>query len=85
MGVELVRGSAGDGEAIGRAVSGMDLVFHVAGYLTANAPFGTDDNEADGEWLIYKAINVDFTEALLRDEPGCGSGSFYLCQFEQRL
>jgi dihydroflavonol-4-reductase len=76
MGVELVSGSAGDGEAIGRAVSGMDLVFHVAGYLTANAPFGTDDNEADGEWLIYKAINVDFTEALLRASLDAGAGRF---------
>jgi nucleoside-diphosphate-sugar epimerase len=75
-GVELIIGGAGDGEAIGQAVAGVDLVFHVAGYLTANAPFGTDDNQADGEWPVYKAINVDFTEALLGASLDVGVGRF---------
>jgi nucleoside-diphosphate-sugar epimerase len=75
-GVELVSGAAGDSEAIHRAVTGMDRVFHVAGYLTPDAPFGTDSNTAGDQWPIYKAINVDFTEVLLHASLDAGVGRF---------
>jgi nucleoside-diphosphate-sugar epimerase len=64
QGVELVYGAAGNQGALYTAVQGAELIFHAAGYLTANAPFGVDGS-ADNEWPLYKTINVEFTEALL--------------------
>ncbi len=43
---------------------GVNVVFHLAAYLTVNAPFGADSGDP-AEWERYKRINVDFTEALL--------------------
>ena len=76
LGVELVRGDAGDAAAIRRAVMGMDKVFHVAGYLTADAPFGTDGSSGGDQWPLYKAINVDFTEMLLGASLDAAVGRF---------
>ena len=75
-GVALVEGDAGDRPSLSRAVEGMDLVFHVAGYLTAGSPFGDDNEAADEEWALYKAINVDFTEALLQASLEAGVNRF---------
>ena len=75
QGVELVYGAAGSLGAIQVAVEGAELIFHVAGYLTANAPFGVDGPE-DDDWLLYKTINVDFTEALLEVALEAGTKRF---------
>ncbi len=75
-GVALVKGDAADGAALRRAVEGMDLIFHLAGYLTASSPFGDSNKTTDKEWSLYKAINVDFTEALLEASLDAGAGRF---------
>jgi len=59
-GVSLTYGDAADVDAIGRAVQDIDVVFHLAGYLTVSAPFG-----AAGDSPFYQTVNVDFTERLL--------------------
>jgi len=58
--VEVVLGDAEDEETIGRAAQGVDLLFHVAGYLTVGAPFGVGDDDPR-----YQIVNVDFTHRLL--------------------
>lgn len=63
--IEYVVGSADDEAAMRGAVAGVDLVFHVAGYLTANAPFGTDGSHGADDWPLYQTINIDFTAKLL--------------------
>ena len=75
-GAALIEGDAGDRAALRRAVEGMDRVFHVAGYLTAGSPFGDNNEAADGERSLYKAVNVDFTEALLQASLDAGVGRF---------
>ncbi len=60
--VEVVHGDAADRPAIQRATAGADLLFHIAGYLSARAPFETDP----GPLLApYQQANVAFTESLL--------------------
>ncbi len=73
QGVQLAWGDGGDLAAIGRAVAGVDVVFHAAGYLTANAPFAVDDSEEDA---LYQAVNVDFTEAVLAASVQAGVERF---------
>jgi nucleoside-diphosphate-sugar epimerase len=71
--------AAGNTAAMWQAVAGCDYVFHAAGYLTANAPFATDDPQAGGdpvEWTRYRAVNVDFTAALLDAALAAGVGRF---------
>ncbi len=63
--VEIAIGSAEDRTSLQRALDGIDTLFHVAGYLTANAPFGADDGSAETEWPRYQQINVDWTASLL--------------------
>ncbi len=75
-GVALVQGDAGDKASLRSAVEGMDLVFHLAGYLTAASPFGASDRAADEEWALYQSVNVDFTEALLAASLAGGVGRF---------
>jgi nucleoside-diphosphate-sugar epimerase len=43
QGVELLMGTIDDWSAIRQAAEGVDMVFHVAGFLTAAAPFTLDD------------------------------------------
>jgi nucleoside-diphosphate-sugar epimerase len=74
--VALVKGDAGDRAALRRAAEGMELIFHLAGYLTAGSPFGDNNKASDEEWSLYKAINVDFTEALLEASLEAGAGRF---------
>ena len=59
---ELVRGDAENVAAMARAVRGVDVVFHLAGYLTVSAPFGAGDGQALAQ---YRTVNVAFTEHLL--------------------
>ncbi len=75
-GVALVQGAAGDEASLRRAVAGMDLVFHLAGYLTAGSPFGASEQTTDAAWALYKSVNVDFTEALLATCLESGAGRF---------
>jgi nucleoside-diphosphate-sugar epimerase len=75
-GVELVQGDDADEASLRRAVKGMDMVFHVAGYLHAGSPFGTGDKTTGEEWSRYKAINVDFTESMLAASLDAGAGRF---------
>ena len=75
-GVSLVRGDSADGAALRRAVEGTDLLFHLAGYLTAGSPFGDTNKASDNEWSLYKKVNVDFTEVLLEASLDAGAGRF---------
>jgi len=75
-GIALVQGDAADGAALRRAVEGMDLVFHLAGYLTAGSPFGAENGATDEEWSRYKTVNVDFTQAMLAASLAAGAGRF---------
>jgi dihydroflavonol-4-reductase len=75
-GVALVEGDATDQASLHRATTAMDLVFHVAGYLTAGSPFGANDKASAEEWELYRAINVDFTEAMLDASLHAGCGRF---------
>jgi nucleoside-diphosphate-sugar epimerase len=75
-GVALAQGEASDMASLHRAVEGMDVVFHLAGYLTAGSPFGAGDKASEIEWRRYKTINVDFTEALLAASLDAGAGRF---------
>lgn len=76
QGAALAVGDAEDTAAMARAVAGADVVFHVAGYLTANAPFGTDANASAEEWARYRRVNVAFTERLLHASLEAGVGRF---------
>jgi nucleoside-diphosphate-sugar epimerase len=78
QGVELAWGDAADKESIARAVRGVELVFHAAGYLTADAPFtGGDSGQIDAsEQALYQALNVNFTETLLADALEAGVDRF---------
>lgn len=72
-GVELAFGHARDEQAIRRAVQGASLIFHLAGYLTVGAPFGT--GEASPQ---YQVVNVAFTERLLAAGLASGARRFLL-------
>ena len=74
--IKYVVGTASDEVAMLQAVAGVDFVFHVAGYLTANAPFGTDGNSGADEWPLYQAVNVDFTAKLLAASLDAQAGRF---------
>ena len=74
--VALVYGAAGNQGALRTAVKGVDLLFHVAGYLTAESPFGVDSGTDGLDWPQYKAINVDFTGNLLAAALDAGVGRF---------
>lgn len=73
--VEIVTGEAEDSKAIEKAMVGVGCMFHVAAYLTTNAPFGGDGSDP-AEWERYKRVNVDFTEALLAAARRSGVGRF---------
>lgn len=60
--VEVVYGDAADRPAIRQATAGVDLLFHIAGYLSARAPFETDPGPLPA---VYQQANVAFTEYLL--------------------
>lgn len=70
-GVEIVLGDAVDQEAIGRAVRDVDLLFHLAGYLTVGAPFGAGDDDPN-----YQIVNVGFTRRLLAAAQTSAVGRF---------
>ncbi len=74
--IEYVVGTADDEAAMQQAVLGVDLVFHVAGYLTANAPFGTDGSSGADDWPLYQAVNIDFTAKLLAAALAAQVGRF---------
>lgn len=65
QGVTVVSAPGDDPDALAEILADSDVVFHVAGYLTANAPFGTDANHSASEWQRYLQNNVALTEALL--------------------
>jgi nucleoside-diphosphate-sugar epimerase len=64
QGVEVVRGEYRDRAILQAAVAGSDIVFHIAGYVSALAPFTIGEPEG-AAWGMYRAINVEFTAALL--------------------
>jgi len=86
-GVELRVGQIRDRSAIRQAAEGVDLVFHVAGFLTAASPFAADEAQkfavqglleknrthSDGR---YQEVNVDFAEILLDACLSAGCGRF---------
>lgn len=57
---EIIRGNVTDKAVLERAMDGVDWLFHTAGYLTAEAPFG---GGADSP--LYQQVNVDWTAQLL--------------------
>ena len=71
QGVELSVGNADDRDSIVRAVRDVDLLFHLAGYLTAGAPFGAGADDPR-----YQTVNVDFTRRLLEAAHRAGVGRF---------
>jgi nucleoside-diphosphate-sugar epimerase len=71
---ELAFGDAQNREAIWRAVEGVDMVFHLAGYLSVAAPFGLEEAVEP-----YRTVNVAFTEELLAASAACGVGRFLFC------
>jgi nucleoside-diphosphate-sugar epimerase len=73
--VQIVTAETEDSNAIAQAVAGVDGLFHLAAYLTVNAPFGADSDDS-GEWERYKRVNVDFTELLLTEAQKAGIGRF---------
>lgn len=69
--VEIVFGEAGDLKTIRQSVSGIDWLFHLAGYLSVSAPFGVNDQSPN-----YEAVNVIFTESLLEAAHQLGISRF---------
>jgi nucleoside-diphosphate-sugar epimerase len=72
-GVALVHGDAAKGvtETVRRAMDEVDVVIHLAGYLTVGAPFGGADASP-----LYETINVSFTEQLLKAALEAGVSRF---------
>lgn len=62
--VDIVAADATDKHALATAVAGVDTVFHIAAYLTADAPFGADLGTAESDWPRYQAVNVTWTANL---------------------
>ncbi len=58
--VQVRRGEIADGEAIRRAMEGIQIVFHAAGYLHMGSAFAARES-----FTPYRVVNIDFTEALL--------------------
>lgn len=57
---EIIRGDVTNQAIVAQAVAGIDWLFHAAGHLTADAPFG---GGADSP--LYQQVNVDWTAQLL--------------------
>lgn len=74
VGVDLVYGRVADRASMCVAVRGCDWVFHVAGYVSANAPFEVNEGERLPE--LYQTVNVDFTQRLLEVSEAEGVGRF---------
>jgi UDP-glucose 4-epimerase len=75
QGIEIIRGDYRDRETLATAVAGVDVVFHVAGYVTVMAPFTV--GKANGRaWEPYRSVNVDFTAALLEASLAANVGRF---------
>lgn len=73
--VQIVTGEAWDSNTVHSAMAGVTVVFHLAAYLTVDAPFGGGSDDS-AEWEKYKRVNVDFTEALLEAAKGEEVGRF---------
>jgi nucleoside-diphosphate-sugar epimerase len=69
--LDIVRGTAEDDDSIRRVVAGVEYIFHLAGHLSAAAPFSTN-----GGSPLYERINVDFTSNLLAAAAAAGVGRF---------
>lgn len=74
LGVELLYGQVGELASICMAMQGVEMVFHVAGYVSANAPFETNTGQPLPE--IYQRVNVDFTRILLETALDAGVKRF---------
>lgn len=70
-GVTLAYGDAANSRAMERAVQGVDLIFHLAGYLSVSAPFGGAD-----ESPLYEQVNVAFTVHLMQAALETGVARF---------
>jgi nucleoside-diphosphate-sugar epimerase len=69
--LDIVRGTIEDGESIRHAVAGVEYIFHLAGHLSAVAPFSTN-----GGSPLYQRVNVDFTSNLLAEAAAAGVRGF---------
>jgi nucleoside-diphosphate-sugar epimerase len=75
QGIEIVRGDFRNQDILAAAVASVDIVFHVAGYVTALSPFTI--GEVNGRaWTPYQEGNVEFTAALLEASLAAGVGRF---------
>ena len=74
--VEIVTADAADQDALATAVAGVDIVFHIAAYLTADAPFGADLGTAESDWPRYQAVNVSWTADLADAARAAGVDRF---------
>ncbi len=70
-GVEVVRADLQNQAAIAAALSGVERVFHLAGYLHSGAPFSAREDYAP-----YRAANVDLTARMLEASAAAGVRRF---------
>lgn len=76
-GVKVVRGDFRDEKVLETAVARADIVFHVAGYVSALGPFTIGETNSR-EWEKYREVNVEFTQSLLGASYAAGVGRFLL-------
>lgn len=74
-GIEVIRGDFRDKRVLKTAVAGADIVFHVAGYVSALGPFTIGEGNGR-QWATYQAVNVEFTQSLLAASHAAGVGRF---------
>ena len=69
--IEVVRADLADRSALANALRNVHLVFHVAGYLHAGAPFSAREDYAP-----YRAANVELTQRMLAASAEAGVRRF---------
>ncbi len=74
LGVELREGYLDRPESLLEAVRGVDAVIHLAAYYTFS-----------GKWEMYKKVNIDGTEALLRASMAEGVPQFIYCSSTEAM
>ncbi len=74
LGVELREGHLDRPESLLEAVRGVDAVIHLAAYYTFS-----------GKWEMYKRINIEGTEALLRACMAEGVSHFIYCSSTEAM
>lgn len=74
LGVELREGHLDKPETLLEAVRGVDAVIHLAAYYTFS-----------GRWEMYRKVNIEGTEALLRASLAEGVSQFIYCSSTEAM